>query len=596
MVIPVGPGMVVLNQTVLTEKLADNITAHTLLHNLLDYAGSYKLEQAATAACVDPALAGVLDGLNLQYTKADSPLAALEQTRVAIVSATPANLKTLVDNQSKLKAFTDAGGYLVLHGLAPEGLDDYNKLVGFDHMIRPFGREKVALSAPRHPLMAGVGVSDIALYSNQKIFNFQAGDFVANDTFSFVVDLDDVAPFAKPDNGFHHNLVCGMSGTDGWPYICNEPAAASVYTFTFPKPQTLVAWTWWGNTFYNTTSQVSLTVDNDSAGKLSFDVPEKSEPVTLDIKPPKTGTVFTIHHEKFTNLPDKKGTLGCDNISFFARRPADFHQKIRAMLNIGALVEYPQGKGGIVLCNLLFKPNESPAVNGVKKRAVLTAILANLKAPFASKTVVAGANLEFTPIDLSKQANQFRTDRGWFGDRRFTFNDLPIGEQRFAGVKYNVYEFATSPVPTVIMLGGPRIPNNLPDQVLGIPVNAKADALFFLQAARIDKPITPQSARPAPRWSWPGTSSTMPTAKPPKCPSFWSAGWTAIGRPIPSRCRSANRLVGQVQEFRRKSAVAYSMQWNNPHGDVEIKSVDLVYPKDHRGVPALIAITAARVP
>ena len=45
-----------------------------------------------------------------------------------------------------------------------------------------------------------------------------------------------------------------------------------------------------------------------------------------------------------------------------------------------------------------------------------------------------------------------------------------------------------------------------------------------------------------------------------------------------------------------ESAVVYSKQWNNPRPAVEIQSVDLVYGKDKdRGVPVLIAVTAARV-
>lgn len=43
------------------------------------------------------------------------------------------------------------------------------------------------------------------------------------------------------------------------------------------------------------------------------------------------------------------------------------------------------------------------------------------------------------------------------------------------------------------------------------------------------------------------------------------------------------------------SAAAYSQQWTNPHPDVVIDSVDLVYGPDRRGEPALLAITAAAV-
>jgi beta-galactosidase len=42
-----------------------------------------------------------------------------------------------------------------------------------------------------------------------------------------------------------------------------------------------------------------------------------------------------------------------------------------------------------------------------------------------------------------------------------------------------------------------------------------------------------------------------------------------------------------------QSAIAYSMQWNNPRPEVEIQSIDLVYGEQRRGVPALLAITAA---
>jgi beta-galactosidase len=41
------------------------------------------------------------------------------------------------------------------------------------------------------------------------------------------------------------------------------------------------------------------------------------------------------------------------------------------------------------------------------------------------------------------------------------------------------------------------------------------------------------------------------------------------------------------------SAVAYSMQWNNPRPKVVISSIDLVYGPDKVGVPALIAVTSA---
>ena len=600
LVIPVGPGVVTLSQAVVAEKAATNTAARTLLLNLLDFSRNYKLEHVPVAASVEAPLAKVLDEINLQYTKAAGALDALAKGRIAVISATPGNLKSLAGNLAAVRAFTQSGGRLVLHGLTPEGLADYNKLVAFDHMIRPFRRERVMFAPARHPLTAGLGLADVQLYSSKAIFSFQSGHYVAADTFSHVVDLEDVAPFATPANGFHYNLVNGMVSADGWPYICNEPAEQSLYAFTLPKPQTIAAWVWVGNTFYNRTSQVSLTADGDENGKLVFDVPEKSEPVTLEIKPPRTGQVFVVRHEKHTDLPDKKqkdkALLGCDNISLLAQRPADFHQRVRPMLNVGGLVEYPQGAGGIVLCNLLFKETEEVPVNAVRKRTVLTTLLQNLKAPFAGKTVIAGANLAYTPIDLSKHANQYRTERGWFGDPQFTFKDLPIGNQTFAGVKFNVYEFATSPVPTVVMLGGPGVPGKLPEKVAGIPVGRKADALFFLQTARVDQPRNNQERKENKRIElakYVIHYADGKTEEAPLCLEIDTDGYKQPGAPRPL----PGAQLGWLGKFEGSEfhAVAYVKQWNNPRPEVPITSVDLVYGKDRRGVPALLALTVATV-
>ena len=92
------------------------------------------------------------------------------------------NRSILAPNAGQLRQFHDAGGWLVLHDLTPEGLADYNRIVGFDHMIRPFRRERVTIACPRSRLLAGVSLGDVALYSSEGIFPWQAGNFVASDT------------------------------------------------------------------------------------------------------------------------------------------------------------------------------------------------------------------------------------------------------------------------------------------------------------------------------------------------------------------------------------------------------------------------------
>ncbi len=184
--VPVGEGLMLLCQLLVGEKLETNAVAQQLLVNLLDYAAAYTLEFRQVAACAtDPLLAKTLDEIGLKHAKASTPLDALNgAAKVAIVSASPANLRTLADNAAKVKAFHDAGGWLFLHSLTPEGLADYSKLVGFDHMIRPFRRERVGLPPVRNPLMAGLTLNDIVMYASERIFPWTQGNYVAHDTFS----------------------------------------------------------------------------------------------------------------------------------------------------------------------------------------------------------------------------------------------------------------------------------------------------------------------------------------------------------------------------------------------------------------------------
>lgn len=596
--IPVNDGMITLCQLVVGQKVETNPTAQTLMLNVLNYSAEYRLEFQKTTAAVEPALGKILDTINLQYTSAGNPLDALGQGKIAIISATPANLKVLAENESRVKSFNESGGWLVLHGLTPEGLADYNRIVGFAHMIRPFRRERVAITVPRSKLMAGVTLSDVALYSSERIFSFQEGNFVASDTFQYVVDGDEVAPFGKWDSEAWYNFVNGMTSADGWKYIQNHPATANTYNLTLPKPQELVAWTWDGNVLYNPTRRVELVFDGDEAGKLSFNVPPDGEPATFDIKPPRTATRIAIRHAEYDDVPTKRANgiplIGCDNISFFAKRPDQFTKQVKLMLNSGGLVEYPRGNGGIVLANMWFKDTEKVPINAAKKRSVMASILRNLGAPFGGgKTIIAGARLAYAPIDLSKHATQYRTERGWFGDAAFTLKDLPTGEQKMAGVTYDIYEFRTSPVPTCIMLAGPNLPNQLPKEVKGIAVGRKADALFFLHTARINQRRSEQEKKQGKKDEIvryvvhyaDGTDEIVAVYSESDVEDYKTKSVQAL-----PGAQVAWTQPYQGTEFQ---AVVYSKQWNNPRPDVEIQSLDVMPGESSSGTVALLAVTAA---
>ncbi|MDQ3815382.1 MAG: hypothetical protein M3347_15800, partial [Armatimonadota bacterium] len=595
--VPIGDGLLLLSQLLIGEKLESEAAAQQLLVNMIAYAGRFKLEFRQVAAAIDdaPLLIKALDAMGLQYKRAADPLAALGTgAQIALIEATPANLKTLANNLPKVNAFVQSGGYIVLHGLTPEGLADYNKIVGVEHMIRPFRRERVSFPGVKDPLTAGLPLSDVALYSSERIFPWRAGNYVASDTFSYIVDYDEVAPFGKWNNDFYYNLVNGMTNADAWKYIVNHPSTDRDYILTLPRPETITEFTWDSNLNYNATTRVELIFDGNDANKLSFKTEPSEEAQIFAVEPPRQGKVITIRHAEFTDLPDKKGTIGADNVYLRAKRAPEFYQNVKAMLNIGGMMHYPRGAGGIVLVNLLFKATEELPDNANKKRNAFATILRNLKAPFVGgRTVIAGANLKYTPIDISKQANQYRTERGWFGDANFTLKDLPTGQHKLAGVTYDIFEFATSPVPTAIMLGGRGIPNNPPQEAKGIPVNMKADALFFLHTARIDQRRNDKDIKANKQYEMLRYIVNYADGQSVTIPIYAEIDIDDFKQKEPRAIPGAQIAWTKKYEGTDFYAVAYSKQWNNPRPEAEIKSIDMVYGPDKRGVPVLLAVTAA---
>ena len=128
----------------------------------------------------------------------------------------------------------------------------------------------------------------------------------------------------------------------------------------------------------------------------------------------------------------------------YVKRPEDFDARVKPLLNIGALVRYPMGKGGVILNQVNVKDREAVPDNVQKKRVMVTTLLRNLHAVFAGGKVLTTANLKFQPVALGEQCNQYLTkDRGWYEGNR-DLSHIPHGEVTLGGVTYLIRDFKTS--------------------------------------------------------------------------------------------------------------------------------------------------------
>jgi beta-galactosidase len=603
---PVRDGLLVLSQLALGARLGRDAVAQRLFDNLLDYCAGYRPPARKTALVFarDDLRAKMLAATGLQHTHVRDVLAAVKDKRndIVVVDATPAKLKKLADNRASLEAFNARGGWLMLWGVTPEGLASFNTVVGQNHVIRPFRLERVTLPAMRDPILSGLTMRDVVLLSTRKIFPWSGDLYPSNDVFTHVVDLDDIAPFCScPKQAYGWSqMTNGLVSADAWVFIFSHNLKDDPrprWTARLPKEEEVVKFTIVPNTFYHHITKL----------RLIFDGKEK-DAVTLDLKPAMVKQDFAINlkrkvkritlHPLEWKTVGKAPVISIENLWIWVKRSPEYRKQVVPLLNIGALVKYRRGKGGILLNQLRIQAREENPVNVEKKQTIAATLLRNLGAVFAGgKTLIAGANLRYQPIPLGEKCNQFLTaDKGWLKGKQ-DLKHFPVGEVRLTGVTYRVRDFRTSPLPACIMLAGPDARGTLPREVKGIPVGRKADVLFFLHTfhqVRDWKPGSGAEAKPPVVFKYVVHYADAKTAE---VPVQLTRG---VGRWVLEKPQGLpGAAVAWAAPFTKESAqqaVVYQMPWKNPRPGVAIKSIDVAYDAkggSAYGVPAVLGITAA---
>src|SRR2546421_4991614 len=123
---------------------------------------------------------------------------------------------------------------------------------------------------------------------------------------------------------------------------------------------------WIGNTFYYPVTRVELIFDGKA--KASFATRPTNEVQSFPLTPPLRGKDITLRLADWEKVPGKAAVTGLDNLRLKAKRSPEFYAQVKPMLNVGGLMAYPRGEGGLLLCNLLFKDNEEVPANFTRKR------------------------------------------------------------------------------------------------------------------------------------------------------------------------------------------------------------------------------------
>ena len=330
-------------------------------------------------------------GLKTEFAPGLEDILESDAGTTVLVDASAENLKALLKHKDALKQFTSTGGWLLLWGLTPEGLADFNALVGVDHLLRPFRHEWVEMSAKPDALLLGLKQMDFWFVAPQIVAGQAGGGYVTrNDVFTYVVDLGDVAPFCKlPDPDYWGKDADGP-GSDHWPpnlvngrdtqwqqgfTILLDENQPTKWTMTLPREERIDGFSITPDAKYHKITTIKLGFGD---GMDAIELKLKPEQTRQDFTfPPRKAKALTIEIAEWDAV-GKANVVGVMNLWIKSERPKDFREKVQSLLNIGVLVKYPMGKGGLVLNQMKIVQAEVSMGNRTQKWNIFSTLVMNM--------------------------------------------------------------------------------------------------------------------------------------------------------------------------------------------------------------------------
>jgi beta-galactosidase len=252
------------------------------------------------------------------------------------------------------------------------------------------------VDVPRKPDALLDGLSDVELFMETGEFTRTPPDsdvafYRSPDAWSYVVDYDDIAPFCElpgPEYwgespgttmppGPDHPLYMVNGITYHWRFgfvIQPTEGQPTKWTMELPRSEEVV-----GFSFANTTSGY---FKKTTGVRLTF---ENGKPVSLQMKPVAGRQDFRFEGRRtrkvtveLTDWTEAGNVLEVANLWIGVTRSKEFRRRVHPLLNIGVLVKYPMGRGGILLNQLNIPKEEKNPRNAEKKKVIVGHLLSNM--------------------------------------------------------------------------------------------------------------------------------------------------------------------------------------------------------------------------
>jgi len=380
-----GRGHYLLCQMLIGDKLGVEPAADRLFYNILAWAARQKPSTTKKTVAYlgdDKNLGDFLASTRLDFSSVKQIENIFDAEPDAIVvKADPKALAWLQSHYDRLEKYCQKGRWIMLAGLDKKSIASFDKIVGFEHQIRPFGIEAATLENTTDPLLLGISTRDVTMYGSEMIAPWMGRKKVSDRIFTNVVDGKNIASFAK---GVNLKLANGLTTHDFWQYIqyISNPDNARI-NLELARPEVLTKLNLWVNPSYYYLKDLQIVFDNNTDQAIPWTLEKTDRIQSLDLGG-RRASKLTILVKGHYPGKSAQNIGGIDEIELFRKLSPDFDSKVVILTRPAGLVKYPIGKGGILLNQLDYTRKDTDE-NILKKRKIYFNLLRNMGASFAAR-------------------------------------------------------------------------------------------------------------------------------------------------------------------------------------------------------------------
>ncbi len=378
MVVPFGDGAYVLCQMKVVSKAGAEPTAGVLLRNLLEYAAQYPVNRKQTALYCDlPAVKQKLAALGVLCEDVTTRAGDLDLSPYNLLIYASSSAEGLIKLRGRLEPWVEAGGQVLLHGLAPE---EYAKVAD---LLDP----ALKLAPYDGPVLRSVGDDPLLFsFANEDLYWLGKHEGIGWSTTPLATNTARAA-FEKTLAG-------------------KQPASYSAKDLKLAGPYVSVVE---DGVIFASAGTGTMTADFPKGGEYVFGLVARSTPcegvyamAAIRVDGKEVGTVATRSNtwETYTTYGDVaqgKHEVQVAFINDANKPPEDRNLYVQTLLiapseksgrsslltSPGALARFPRGKGAYVLDEINW---EAEQANGRKAARFICGVLTALGARFRSET------------------------------------------------------------------------------------------------------------------------------------------------------------------------------------------------------------------